>query len=105
MIYYFQNYAMLQQGATKGDRLMEKTGVRVSVPTMYRAVEKLDLRSKKKLSTLFVQETERVRELRHDYRRWLDQIDVRNLVFVDEAGLNLSMSRLFALSRKRGTSS
>ncbi|MGI2908052.1 IS630 family transposase [Tolypothrix sp. VBCCA 56010] len=35
-------------------------------------------------------------ELRHDYRRWLDQIDVRNLVFVDEAGLNLSMSRLFA---------
>ncbi|MBW4449652.1 helix-turn-helix domain-containing protein [Tolypothrix sp. VBCCA 56010] len=34
------------------DRLMEKTGVRVSVPTMYRAVEKLDLRCKKKLSTL-----------------------------------------------------
>lgn len=27
---------------------------------------------------------------------WLDKIDVRNLVFVDEAGLNLSMSRLFA---------
>jgi transposase len=37
-----------------------------------------------------------VQELRHDYRRWLDQIDVRNLVFVDEAGINLSMSRLFA---------
>ena len=35
-------------------------------------------------------------ELRHDYRRWLDKIDVKNLVFVDEAGLNLSMSRLFA---------
>lgn len=35
-------------------------------------------------------------ELRHDYRRWLDKIDVRNLVFVDEAGLNLSMTRLFA---------
>ena len=34
------------------DRLMEKTGVKVSVPTMYRAVEKLDLRCKKKLSTL-----------------------------------------------------
>ncbi len=37
-----------------------------------------------------------MQELRHDYRRWLDKIDVRNLVFVDEAGLNLSMSRLFA---------
>lgn len=35
-------------------------------------------------------------ELRHEYRRWLDKIDIRNLVFVDEAGLNLSMSRLFA---------
>jgi len=32
----------------------------------------------------------------HDYRRWLDKIDVQNLVFVDEAGLNLSMTRLFA---------
>lgn len=42
------------------------------------------------------QDTPRVQELRHDYRRWLDKIDVRNLVFVDEAGLNLSMSRLFA---------
>ncbi|NMF67494.1 transposase [Brasilonema octagenarum] len=37
-----------------------------------------------------------MQELRHDYRRWLDQIDVRNLIFVDEAGINLSMSRLFA---------
>lgn len=37
-----------------------------------------------------------MQELRHDYRRWLDKIDVRNLIFVDEAGLNLSMSRLFA---------
>lgn len=42
------------------------------------------------------QDTPRVQELRHDYRRWLDKIDVRNLVFVDEARINLSMSRLFA---------
>jgi len=42
------------------------------------------------------QDTPRVQELRHGYRCWLDKIDVRNLVFVDEAGLNLSMSRLFA---------
>ena len=37
-----------------------------------------------------------MQELRHDYRRSLDKIDVRNLVFVDEAGLHLSMTRLFA---------
>ena len=42
------------------------------------------------------QDTPRFQELRHDYRRWLDKIDVRNLVFVDEARINLSMSRLFA---------
>ncbi len=42
------------------------------------------------------QDTPRVQELRHDYRRCLTQIDLRNLVFVDEAGINLSMSGLFA---------
>lgn len=37
--------------------------------------------------------------MRHDFRRWLDKIDVRNLVFIDEAGLNLYMSRLFARAK------
>jgi transposase len=41
------------------------------------------------------QDTPRVQQLRHDYRRWVDKIDVRNLIFGDVAGLNLSMSRLF----------
>ncbi|MHC5825945.1 MAG: hypothetical protein ACYT04_61345, partial [Nostoc sp.] len=50
----------------------------------------------KKPSLASEQDTPRVQELRHDYRRTLDKIDVRNLIFVDEAGLNLSMSRLFA---------
>ncbi len=30
------------------------------------------------------QDTPRVQQLRHDYRRWLDKIDIRNLVFVDK---------------------
>lgn len=33
------------------DRLAESTGIRVSIPTMHRAVEKLGLRCKKKLFT------------------------------------------------------
>ncbi|MGC8454481.1 MAG: hypothetical protein ACL9RN_15945 [Cylindrospermopsis raciborskii] len=41
----------------------------------------------------------RVQELRHDYRHWLDKIDIRNLVFIDESGINLGMSRLFARSQ------
>jgi len=63
---------------------------------MHRAVQRLDLRRKKKTLYADEQDTPRVIELRHDYRRWLDKIDVQNLVFVDEAGLNLSMTRLFA---------
>ena len=42
------------------------------------------------------QDTPRVQELRHDYGRWLDKIDVRNLVFVDEARINetLDLSKI-----------
>lgn len=31
---------------------------------------------------------------RHEYRRWLDRIDIRNLVFLDESGVNLLLTRL-----------
>jgi len=33
--------------------------------------------------------------LRYEFRRWLDTIDVKNLVFIDETGLNLAMTRLY----------
>lgn len=32
--------------------------------------------------------------LRHEYRRWLDCLDSRNFVFIDESGVNLAMTRL-----------
>jgi len=41
------------------------------------------------------QSSERVQELRHEFRRWLDTIDIKNLVFIDETGLNLAMTRLY----------
>lgn len=41
------------------------------------------------------QETPRITQMRHEYRRWLYSIDPRNLVFVDESGVNLGMARLF----------
>lgn len=37
-----------------------------------------------------------MQQLRHNYRRWLDQVDIRNLVFVDEAGVNLALTRFYA---------
>ena len=33
--------------------------------------------------------------MRYEFRRWLDTIDVKNLVFIDETGLNLAMTRLY----------
>lgn len=39
-------------------------------------------------------ETERVQALRFAFRHWTLSIDIRNLVFVDEAGINLGMTRL-----------
>ena len=37
-----------------------------------------------------------MREQRDEYRRALEQVDVRNLVFIDEAGIHLGMVHLFA---------
>jgi transposase len=34
--------------------------------------------------------------LRYEFRRWLDTIDVKNLIFIDETGVNLSMTRHYA---------
>jgi transposase len=31
--------------------------------------------------------------LRYEFRRWLDTIDIKNLVFIDETGINLAMTR------------
>ncbi|MEH1893306.1 MAG: hypothetical protein V7K92_29155 [Nostoc sp.] len=77
--------------ARRRHRYAEHTGISVSITTMHRAVEKLGLRVKKSLYAS-EQDSPRVQELRHDYRRSLDKIDVRNLVFIDEAGLHLSIA-------------
>lgn len=39
-------------------------------------------------------ETNRVQDLRFAFRHWTFRIDLRNLVFVDEAGVHLGMTRL-----------
>ena len=31
--------------------------------------------------------------MRYEFRRWLDTIDVKNLVFIDETGVHLAMTR------------
>jgi transposase len=40
------------------------------------------------------QETQRVKDLRFAYRLWSFTIDPRNLVFIDETGIHLALTRL-----------
>ena len=40
-----------------------------------------------------------MQKLRYEFRAWLDTIDVRNLVFIDETGVNLSMTRRYGRSQ------
>lgn len=42
------------------------------------------------------QDTPRITNLRYEFRHWLLSVDPRNLVFVDESGVNLGMALLFA---------
>jgi transposase len=41
------------------------------------------------------QDTQRVKDLRFSYRFWSLSIDPRNLVFIDETGIHLGMTRLY----------
>jgi transposase len=45
------------------------------------------------------QDTQRVKDLRFAYRLWSFTIDPRNLVFVDETGIHLAMTRLYGRAR------
>lgn len=76
-------------------QLEARVGIKVSQPTRCRAVQRLKMPRKK---TLYAseQDTPAVRTQCDDYRRWLEQVDVRNLVFTDEVGVHLGMTRLWA---------
>lgn len=54
-------------------------------------------RTKTQKKTLIASEqfSERVQKLRHEWRIWLDTVDIRNLVFIDETGFNLAMTRKY----------
>ncbi len=64
-----------------------QTGVKVSVSTTYRFLKKLKISIKKSLCAS-EQEREDINKRGYEYRKWLDLIDIHNLVFVDESGVN-----------------
>jgi transposase len=56
---------------------------------------KIEIKTQKKTLIASEQNSERVKKIRHEWRIWLDKIDIRNLVFIDETGVNLAMTRRY----------
>lgn len=75
------------------ERMEQERSIRVSSSTMWRVVEQLGMSVKKTFSATEA-ETEPVQAQRFAFRHWILSIDLRNLVFVDQAGINLDMTRL-----------
>jgi transposase len=77
-------------------RLAEKTGIRVSISTMCRLLQKLKLTRKKKTLHASEAESERVQNLRREYWTTIGEVKLSDLVFIDETGVNLAMTRAYA---------
>ncbi len=82
------------------ERLEQQSQVRVSRATMGRMLQKLGITRKKKSFYASERHSERVQRLRMEYWHTLGGVKLSDLVFIDEAGVNLAMSRRYARSLK-----
>jgi len=79
------------------DRLEQRVGVRISRATMGRIVQKL---TRKKTLHATERDTARIQQLRVQYWQEIGAVNLADLVFVDETGSNLSMTRRYARALK-----
>ena len=91
------NDATLQQLSL---RLTEKIGIKVSIPTICRLLQRLELTRKKKTLHADEAQTERVQKLRREYWTTIGEVCLKDLVFIDETGVNLAMTRRYARAKK-----
>ncbi|MDZ4877539.1 MAG: IS630 family transposase ISMae26 [Chroococcidiopsis cubana SAG 39.79] len=91
------NDATLQQLSV---RLAEKTGIKVSIPTICRLLQRLELTRKKKTLHADEAQSERVQKLRREYWTTIGEVCLKDLVFIDETGVNLAMTRRYARAKK-----
>ncbi|WP_256091215.1 IS630 family transposase [Nostoc sp. KVJ20] len=80
--------------------LKEKTGITIGISTVDRMLQRIEISLKKKTLHAAEKETERVQLLRVQFWLQLHGIPTENLVFLDEAGANLSLIRHSARSKK-----
>lgn len=81
------NDATLEQLCTS---LEKEIGIKVSVPTMCRLLQKLELSRKKKTIHANEAETERIQNLRREYWTTIGEVRLKDLVFIDETGVKKS---------------
>jgi transposase len=80
------------------EQLQQRTTITLSRSTMGRILQQLKLTRKKKTLHASEKDTPRVQQARLDYWEKVRDINPEDLVFVDESGLNLAMTRLYARS-------
>jgi transposase len=81
--------------------LSAEAQIKISRSTMDRLLQKLQLTRKKKTFHADEQNSDRVKKLRQEFWQSIRKFDLNNLVFVDESGVNIAMTRLYALSIER----
>jgi transposase len=82
------------------NQLHEKIGIRVSRATMGRIVQKLQLTRKKKSLHATEARSSRVQKLRVEYWTTIGEVKLADLIFIDESGVNLAMTRRYARAKK-----
>jgi transposase len=74
------------------EALKQKLGVTGSIMIICRALQKLGLPLKKKSGHASERDTDEVKKKRREFRKEVDRIDPRRLVFVDETGVTTAMT-------------
>ena len=81
-------------------RLEEQEKVKVSLATICRILQSLNLTRKKKTLQASERNTDRVQNLRREYREKVRDIPAEDLIFVDEAASNLGMTLAYGRAEK-----
>ena len=81
------------------EQLKQATGVTIGRSTVERILSRLNVTRKKSLHPS-EKERERVQRKRVEYWQLIQGILVKDMIFIDESGLNLAMTRLYARSAK-----
>ena len=77
------------------ERYLLERGIEVGVPTLFRALERLGVTRKKKTIFATERESDSTRLLRWHFARLGLEKALEKLIFFDESGLNLSMTRAY----------